>query len=196
MPKVKLEVDSAKLQAALNQAEDGQTFSKLSDLWEAAATIYNQTPGITSAISASVVYLRAREFNLQYKTEPAKKRMSGAHKDAMAVARAAARIPRGDKFSASQMADNALSAIEARFKHITSMPSGIRTRIKSLKRGSRKAAMELFCIECMGGTISEVGRCTSPGCSLYLFRPNLKLDESGETVLEEESVEDEELVAV
>lgn len=32
---------------------------------------------------------------------------------------------------------------------------------------SRKAALELFCMECVGGTSVEAGRCQSRGCFLW-----------------------------
>jgi len=36
---------------------------------------------------------------------------------------------------------------------------------------SRKAAITLFCIECMGGNRAEVARCTATECPLYRWRP-------------------------
>ena len=36
--------------------------------------------------------------------------------------------------------------------------------------GSRKAAIRLFCLECMGGNRAEVTRCASTTCALFPFR--------------------------
>ena len=36
---------------------------------------------------------------------------------------------------------------------------------------SRKAAIKLFCLECVGGSRIEVKRCTDAGCPLYRYRP-------------------------
>ncbi len=38
------------------------------------------------------------------------------------------------------------------------------------KTGSRKAAIRLACLECMGGVQSEVARCTDRECPLYRYR--------------------------
>jgi len=32
------------------------------------------------------------------------------------------------------------------------------------------AAIRLFCLECLGGSVHEVRNCTSSDCSLYAFR--------------------------
>jgi len=45
--------------------------------------------------------------------------------------------------------------------------SGIYARAMSGK--SRKAAVTAFCLECCGGVLGEVRRCTAPSCSLYPY---------------------------
>ncbi len=35
---------------------------------------------------------------------------------------------------------------------------------------SRQAAMRMFCLECVGYVIEEVGLCIDPGCPLYPYR--------------------------
>lgn len=37
-------------------------------------------------------------------------------------------------------------------------------------RGSRGAAIRLFCLECMGGSRPEVKACSAPECPLFLYR--------------------------
>lgn len=38
------------------------------------------------------------------------------------------------------------------------------------KATTPKNAIRSHCVECMGGMIAEIARCTSTGCSLYPFR--------------------------
>jgi len=44
---------------------------------------------------------------------------------------------------------------------------------RAMKGKSRKAAMRMQCIECMGYVESEVDLCTDPGCPLYPYRSGL-----------------------
>lgn len=39
---------------------------------------------------------------------------------------------------------------------------------------SRTAAIQLFCLTCMGGSKSDVTKCTSYNCPLWQFRPGAK----------------------
>lgn len=42
----------------------------------------------------------------------------------------------------------------------------------AMKTGkSRKAAIKLMCLECVGGSRADVARCTDGGCPLFLYRP-------------------------
>ena len=71
-----------------------------------------------------------------------------------------------DSFTLSQR-----ETIRERFK---SIPVSFRRRyIKVLKGKSRPLAVESFCCECMGWDKApeEIKNCTSPACSLYLYRP-------------------------
>lgn len=44
----------------------------------------------------------------------------------------------------------------------------------ALKSKSRKAAMDMFCLQCVGFERAEVRKCTAPGCPLYKWRPRAK----------------------
>ena len=46
---------------------------------------------------------------------------------------------------------------------------GVIARYKE-RANTPKKAIRAMCIECMGGMIAEVDRCTSKGCALYPFR--------------------------
>lgn len=41
---------------------------------------------------------------------------------------------------------------------------------KSADKSSRKAAIRLFCLECMGGSPSDVRACDSKDCPLHNYR--------------------------
>jgi hypothetical protein len=47
--------------------------------------------------------------------------------------------------------------------------------IKAMTGKSRPAAVKAFCLECMGWQRTEVHRCNSVACPLYLYRPYQKL---------------------
>ena len=38
-------------------------------------------------------------------------------------------------------------------------------------KNGRSSAIELFCLECMGGSVQTVGLCKSYSCPLWRFRP-------------------------
>lgn len=44
-----------------------------------------------------------------------------------------------------------------------------KTRGDKARKGSRKAAMELACLHCMGWDATEVPKCTDPKCPLWLW---------------------------
>lgn len=46
---------------------------------------------------------------------------------------------------------------------------GVIARYKE-RANTPKKAIRAMCIECMGGLIAEVDRCSSKGCALYPFR--------------------------
>ena len=43
-------------------------------------------------------------------------------------------------------------------------------RCKALAKNSRKASIRAMCVECMGGYIAEVTRCTAERCPLWRWR--------------------------
>jgi len=46
--------------------------------------------------------------------------------------------------------------------------------LKADYQGSRTAAIQLFCLSCMGGCRADVVACTSKSCPLWQFRPGGK----------------------
>ena len=59
----------------------------------------------------------------------------------------------------------------ARERRLGEVPSATRSRYVSAWAGrSRKAAIRMHCLECVGWNAAEVRRCTSPTCALYAYR--------------------------
>lgn len=72
MPKKQTEVDRAKLEAAILNAESGGPVAGRTALWSAVATLYNgDNP--PCAITPSVVYIRFTQWGLTCKTQPGKR---------------------------------------------------------------------------------------------------------------------------
>ena len=56
-------------------------------------------------------------------------------------------------------------------EHLAEIPSRFRDRYSTVKAGnSRKAAIRVQCLECMGWNPKEVKTCTAPQCPLYKWR--------------------------
>ena len=45
---------------------------------------------------------------------------------------------------------------------------------KAMSGRSRKAAVRMFCLECVGYSEREVSLCTDPYCPLFKYRPKAK----------------------
>jgi len=95
-----------------------------------------------------------------------------------ATSRATAREPSGET-------DGALEGTHGRLRHhsppltqrttaraekVTAAPPRIRDLYRRAWNGSRKAAIRIFCLECVGYNAADVHRCTAPACPLYDFR--------------------------
>lgn len=75
MARTKIIIEQETLEAAIQEAEKDGPLTNQSVLWKEVARIYNEKTG--QNISHSVVYLRVKEWNIEVKTEPGKKRRSG-----------------------------------------------------------------------------------------------------------------------
>lgn len=47
---------------------------------------------------------------------------------------------------------------------------------RAMSGKSRKAAIRMFCLECMGYSEYEVSVCADPNCPLYPYRPKEKVE--------------------
>lgn len=144
-----VQVDRGKLTRSIVEAEKEGPLPKQGDLWKKVAEIYGD-PKVT----ASVVYLRVKEWNLAVKTTAAKKgrRLSGGGK----------RRPRAEKMKA-------FSSNFLKMKKET--PPRFIPLVVLSEQGSMRAALKLKCLDCMGFQTVEIKRCPVSGCSLYPYRP-------------------------
>lgn len=70
MARVAVEVNKQALKAAIAEAEENGPLRTQSILWEKVAEIYNRMVPNRKPISASVVYLRVREWKINVRTSP------------------------------------------------------------------------------------------------------------------------------
>jgi len=59
---------------------------------------------------------------------------------------------------------------DAQRRKLLDVPNHLRAMYREAVGGSRKAALRLHCLECVGWIPSEVEACTAPGCILYAYR--------------------------
>jgi hypothetical protein len=187
MARKSVAVDKVKLTSAINQAESKGPLGNLSQLWEAAAEIYNKSnPEVQ--ITPSVVYLRVGEFKIPTKTVAGKRGrgpLTAEHKEAMQKARGK-RKPRAEKFASDP------SIVESFERQKSRAPERYLPLVLKSQAGSSKAAIALTCLDCCCWQAIEVKNCGSNDCGLWPIRPyqskNKKDDD--EDVVEELNVEE------
>lgn len=176
MAKQKTEVDRAKLQAAIDKAEEKGPLMGRTNLWLAVSAIYN-ADNPPAPITPSVVYLRFEEMNLTCKTPVGKKGRSGPmteeQKAAMAEARqSVVRKSRGEKMAS-------LPGAEKHFQTLRDItPKSLHGLVDRVEKGSLTAAIKLLCVQCMGFEKKNVWDCRGFTCPMYLHRPYQKAGDS------------------
>jgi len=164
--KTKVSVNKQVLINAVAQAEANGPLENKAQLYERAAEIYNSN-GNVQKITYSVACLRVKEYGIKLKTLSGKKgrgKMNAAQIAAMRAGRGK-RIPKGDKFSKSEIAKNAIEDLR---KHV---PERFHNLINSIAKGSRVSAFKLHCLDCCTYQTAEVRRCAATTCPKWLFRP-------------------------
>lgn len=185
-----IQVDRDKLVAAIQQAEANGPLSGLTALWKKAAEIYNASVP-EAPITHSVVYLRAIEWKLEYKTQAGKKGRSGPMTEERKAAMAEARSKMVRRSRREKMA--ALPGAEKHFEVLRkTTPKSLHGLVDKVEKGSLTAAIKLMCIECMGFEKKYVWDCRGFTCPMYLHRPYQKAEDSEKDVpgqTEKDSVE-------
>lgn len=182
MARPSIDVDRARLMAAVKYCEDRETFKTRNDLNTAVAEQYKINTG--GEITMSVVYLRLKEWadkNAEghvaepltvdgYSLRTLKGRrgrtgMSDGQKEKMRLGRQEAKQSRG-KFDVSK---DVLKEAVAKMKE--DVPQRFQRLVRQAATGSRAAAMRLFCLSCVGYVTADVRECDAKACPLWLYRP-------------------------
>jgi len=90
----------------------------------------------------------------------------------------------GGTFSAAaRPTDTKESAVDDMKKCRYTIPERYKAKWRAAEKGkSRKAAIDLFCLMCMGFERESVRGCTAPDCPLFKFRPyQTDKEEEGKT---------------
>ena len=145
------------LQKAITEVEEANKFDTQKALWEAVADT-DWAKSFKPPLTFSVISSRVRQNKLTVATPPGKKG-GGGFKPGMS---------RGVKKSGAErmipFADS-LKAIE----DVT--PARFSSLMEKVKAGSRSAAMNLKCLDCVAFQTKEVKLCPSTNCPLWPFRP-------------------------
>ena len=155
-----IEVDISTLKASIEEAEENGPLSTQNDVWKKTAEIYNSTPGIPESITFSVVFLRAKQNNIEIKTKSARGRKPKSTQDV--VTREVTTV-----VETSSPGTNVSELY-------VSVPERFHVLIGKIDKGSKVAAIKLNCLHCCGFVPVEVRGCTSKVCPLHKFRPYQK----------------------
>jgi hypothetical protein len=145
------EVNQARLEQAIELVEQKATFRTQSELWEAAAAEYNSLD-VPEEISAAVVRLRAKQWSIKVKTEPARK-----------VTPKAERTP--ERTEPNPTGEETLDKLLAR------TPKKYRGLARKAHAGSKAWAVKLKCLDCSSYQTQEVKYCPVIACPLWPVRP-------------------------
>lgn len=154
-----VKVDKQKLQSAVALVESSGPKKNRSELFDAVVKEYNNS-NPPEPLKAPVARSRILEWGFVLKTPKGKR---GRQPGSGPVSRN--RVSRGEKFKNSKTAQEAFRALrkttEEKFLPI----------VDKIEAGSMKEAVRLKCIDCSGGSVSEVRKCQVKDCPLYNFRP-------------------------
>lgn len=157
MPRIKNQINKDELQKVINELEKDRDFANLTELFTAVA---NSEWGRRNKITAGVVYLRVKEFNLKLKTQPGKRGAGNPH--LATLKRSGPRTKKSEKFAKHP---------EVFQRLINAYPDSYHNLIGRLQKGSSKAAITLKCLDCCNLNKNEIKWCTIKECALWLIRP-------------------------
>lgn len=179
-----IEVDRVKLTTAIVGAELQGPLKNRSLLHEAVAELYNKS-NPPRPITASVVMLRIKDWNLTVQTPMGKRGRSGPmtaeHKAALVAGRSGKRTKRSEKFAKNP-------ELKAGFDELRKkVPERYIPLVDRLENGSAKAGIVLHCLDCVGYCTKEVRQCSAgvQMCALWPLRPYQKADADEDEALAE-----------
>ena len=191
MSKTATVVNQKFLTQAINEAEVNGPCQNKTELWKAAADIYNQLAAEAGLkqIGYSVVYLRVIEWKIPHKTVAGKRgpgTMSDEQKALMLAGRTGGgRRSRGDKFAENPGIVAAHKTLRQRTIE-RCLPL-----VDQIEAGRLAAAVKLNCLECCCYVTKEVRLCVVTQCPMWAFRPYQGAVEADEdTEVQEAEVEE------
>lgn len=160
MGRTLISVDKQKLTDIICNVEFTQQFNTRGDLIKEISRKYCIQEGVTN-VTPSVVYLRIKEWNIQLKTQVARRGRKGGNPGIGSIPR----VSRSVKFQSDEKVRISLTILG----NIT--PDRFKPVADRVKKGSMKAAIQLKCLDCCDYQTAEIRNCTCNDCSLWAFRP-------------------------
>ncbi len=160
MGRIKIEVDKATLVQTIGELESKQTFPNQNSLFQAVS---ETQWAVKNNITAAVIALRVREFNIELKTPKGKRGRAKLTPEQIANMQAnrGTRTPRSEKFK----------RFGKHFKELAVVFPDKEKTVQRIRQGSMKAAVALKCYDCSGHSSAEIKACEVTSCPLYAFRP-------------------------
>lgn len=173
MARIKVEVNKDELQKVINELESKETFNNLSTLYKAVENTEWAKSQQPKPLTASVVYLRIREFGIVCKTQPGKR--LGGDKPTDQVT---------EQVTEPLVPHKKMAAFGETFSKMRKfVPSRFLPLIDRAEKGSKVACIKLKCLDCSGYDVKEIKYCVVDACSLFPIRPyQVKEDDSEEEV--------------
>lgn len=153
-----IEIDRHQLESAIQVAEAAGPLLNRGLLWEGTVTALAAV-GIKA--STAFVYQKVKAFGLEgvLKTPVGKRGRAGGNPNLGT----GPRVTAAEKFSKSKDIQKSLDLIEAEYG------KKFPTKIKKLRKGNRRTAIETKCIDCSGDSLTEARACRILSCPLWPF---------------------------
>ncbi len=151
-------IDKHELASAIAVVESNGPLVNRSLLWDAVVQeLFNRNIKVSSAF----VYQKVKAFDLEgvLATPIGKRGRAGGNPNLGT----GPRVTAADKFSKSSDIQKSLDLIEAEYGK--KFPS----KIKKLRKGNRRSAIETKCIDCSGDSLTEARACRILSCPLWPF---------------------------
>ena len=153
-----INIDRHQLESAIQVAEAAGPLANRSILWQG---VVNALDAVGVKVSTAFVAQRVKLFGLDsvLKTPVGKRGRAGGNPNLGS----GPRVTAADKFSRSADIQKSLDLIEAEYGK--KFPS----KIKKLRKGNRRSAIETKCIDCSGDSLTEARACQIMSCPLWPF---------------------------
>lgn len=166
-------VDRPLLESCVAECESSGPLKNRSILYESVTQLYNSKTDVP--LTASVVMLRIRDWGIACQTPFGKRGRGGGFGREKGVPlseeqKAAMKAGRAKKNGKNHPKKEAhLKALKE--KLVYNKAERYIPLAEKAGNGNKRAAIKLFCLECMGYCVKEVRDCTEVGCPFYCGRP-------------------------